>query len=154
MKRANSLRNKKDLGMVKKERQVIRELLEGPTRRRSAPHPSSGGAAYEVGGVKIEKLLAANKELKAWQGKLVRATADLISAVKKSEEGSWKADLRLKEEDLRKWLGEQLSWMSKIQEGLDWKGGELAKRTMAKEKQGKAEVVQITGYRRNGENRM
>ena len=96
MKRANSLRYNEYLGMEKKERQVIRELIEGPTRRRSTPNPSSGGAAYEVGGVKIEKLLAANKELKAWQGKLVRATADFISAVKKSEEGSWKADLRLK----------------------------------------------------------
>ena len=134
MKRANALRYKEYLGMAKKERQVIRELIEGPTRRRSAPHPSSGGVAYEVGGVTIEKLLAANRELKAWQGKLVRATADLISAVKKSEEGSWKADSGLKEGALRKWLGEQLSRMSKIEEGLDRKGGELAKWAMVKEK--------------------
>ena len=92
MKRANVLRYKESLGMAKKERQVTRELIEGPTRRRSAPHLSSGGVAYEVGGVTIEKLLAANRELKVWQGKLVRATADLISAIKKAEEGSWKAD--------------------------------------------------------------
>ena len=69
--------------MAKRERQVIRELREGLTRRRSAPNPASGGITYEVGGITIEKLSAANRELKAWQGKLVRATADLISAVNK-----------------------------------------------------------------------
>ena len=67
VKRANALRYKEYLGMAKKERQVIRKLIEGQPRRRSAPHHSSGGAAYKVGGVKIEKLLAANRELKAWQ---------------------------------------------------------------------------------------
>ena len=51
----------------------------------------------------------------------------------------------LKEEALRKWLGEQLSRMSKIEEGLDRKGGELVKQAMVKEKQGSAEGVQKYG---------
>ena len=41
VKRANVLRYKEALGMAKKERQVTRELIEDPTRRRSAPYPSS-----------------------------------------------------------------------------------------------------------------
>ena len=98
VKRANVLRYKEDLGMAKKERQVTRELIEDPTRRRSVPYALSGGVAYEVGGVTIEKLIAANKELKVWQGKLVRATADLINVIKKAEEGLWKTDSGLKEE--------------------------------------------------------
>ena len=82
----------------------------------------------------MEKPLAANKELKDWQGMLNRATAALIGALKKAEDGSWKADSGLKEEALRKWLGEQLSRMSKIEVGPDRKGGELAKWAMVKEK--------------------
>ena len=64
VKRANSLRYKEYLGMAKMERQVIRELMECPKRRRSAPPHSSGGVSYKVEGITIEKQLAANKELK------------------------------------------------------------------------------------------
>ena len=91
VKLANSLRYKEYLGMVKMERQIIRKLIEGPTQRRSAPLHSSGGVSYEVGGVTIENLLAANRELRDRQGKLVRAMAALIGSVKEAEEGSWEA---------------------------------------------------------------
>ena len=51
----------------------------------------------------------------------------------------------MKEEALRKWLGEQLSKASKIEEGLDRKGGELAKRIKIKENPKSAEGVQKYG---------
>ena len=38
-----------------------------------------------------ESLLAATRELRDQQGKLVRATAELIGAVKEAEEGPWEA---------------------------------------------------------------
>ena len=49
-----------------------------------------------------ENLLAATRELRDRQGKLVRATAALIGAVEEAEEGSWEAGSGLKEEALRK----------------------------------------------------
>ena len=106
VKRANVLRYKEALGMAMKERKVTRELLEDPTGKRSTPYLSSRGVAEGIGGVTIEKLIAANKEMKVWQRKLVRARADLINILKKAKEGVWKAGLGLKEEALRRWLGE------------------------------------------------
>ena len=128
--------------MVKMERQVKRKIIEGPTLRMPALPPSSGGASYEVRGVTAENLLATTRELRDRQGKLVRATAALIGAVKEAEEGSWEAGSGLKEEALRKWLGEQVSRMDKLEESLDQKGGELAKRAPVREKQGSAEEGQ------------
>ena len=87
--------------------------------------------------------------MKAWQGKLVRSKADLISVVKKSEKGSWKEGPGLKEEALKKWRGEQLSRMSKTEEGLDPKGlpsGSWQKRNKEVQKGYKR-----TGYKRNGD---
>ena len=51
----------------------------------------------------------------------------------------------LKEEALRKWLGEQLSRIGKLEDGLDRKGGKLAKWASAREKQGSAEEAQKYG---------
>ena len=83
--------------------------------------------------------------MKVWQSKLVRATADVINIVKKAEEGAWKAGLGLKEEALRRWLEEQLSKTSKIEEGLDRKGREFAKRIKIKENRRSAEGLQKYG---------
>ena len=55
VRRANILRYKEALGMVKKERQVTRELLEDPKGKRSTPYLLSRGVAEGVGGVTIEK---------------------------------------------------------------------------------------------------
>ena len=127
MRRANGLRYKEYLGMAKMERRIIRELMEDPTRRRAAPPPSPEEVSYEVRGITIEKLLAASRELKEWQGKLVRAKAALIGAAKEAEKGAWEAGSELKEEALRKWLCKKLSRVDKLEEGLDRKGREMAK---------------------------
>ena len=71
--------------------------------------PFIRGAYYEAGEVTAENFLAATRERRDRQGKLVRATAALIGAVKEAEEGPWEAGLGLKKEALRKWLGEQVS---------------------------------------------
>ena len=142
---ANSLRYKKYLGMMKMERHIKRKIIEGPTLRMPAPHPSAGGTSYKVGGVTAESLLVATKELRDWQGKLVRATAALIEAVKEAEDGPWEVGAGLKEEALRTWLGEQVARMDKLEESLDQKGGRMAKGAQAREKQGSAEEGQRYG---------
>ena len=109
-----------------------------------APHPSAGGISHEVGGVTAESLLVATKEFREWQGKLVRATAELIEAVKEAEDGPWEVGTGLKEEALRTWLREQIARVDKLEESLDQKGGRMAKGAPAREKQGSVEEGQ--GY--------
>ena len=58
--------------------------------------PISGGNLNEAEGVTAESLLVATKELRDWQGKLVRATAALIEAVKEAEDGPWEVGSGLK----------------------------------------------------------
>ena len=43
VQRANHLRYKEYLGMMKMERHVKRKISKGPTLRMPAPHPSAGG---------------------------------------------------------------------------------------------------------------
>ena len=43
VQRANNLRYKEYLGMMKMERHVKRKISKGPTLRMPAPHPSAGG---------------------------------------------------------------------------------------------------------------
>ena len=125
VKRANALRYMEYLGMVKMERKMTRKILKSPTPRMSEPSPSSGGASYKVWEVTVKDLLAATGELRERQGKLFRATAAIIWAVKEAEDGPWEAGPGLKEEVLR-WLGEQVSWMDELEKSLDQKGWELA----------------------------
>ena len=82
MQTANTLRYKEYLWMMKMERHVGRKIIEGPTLWMPVPHSSTGGTSYEVEGVTAESLLIATKEIRDWQGKLVRATAAIIEAVK------------------------------------------------------------------------
>ena len=51
----------------------------------------------------------------------------------------------MKEEALRRWLGEQVSRMDKLEESLDQKGGELARGAPVRKKQGSAEEGQRYG---------
>ena len=62
VQRANNLRYKEYLGMMKMERHVKRKIIEGQTLRMPAPPPSAGGTSYEVGGVTAESLLGATKD--------------------------------------------------------------------------------------------
>ena len=103
--------------MMKMERHVKRKIIEGHTLRMPAPPPSAGGTSYEVGGVMAESLLGATKELREWQGKLVRATVALIESVKEAKDGPWEVGTGLKEEALRTWLGEQIARVDKLEEG-------------------------------------
>ena len=99
--RANALRYTEYLGMLNMERQITRNVLEGPELRRSALPQSSGGATQEVREVTSEDLLATatkeTEELRDRQGKLVRTTVQLIGAVKEAEEGPWEAGAGLTE---------------------------------------------------------
>ena len=70
---------------------------------------------------------------------MVRATAALIGAVKEAEEGSWEAGSGLKEEALRRWLGEQVSRMDELKESLDQKRRDLTMQALVREKKGSAE---------------
>ena len=89
--------------------------------------------------VTAENLLAATGELRDRQSKLFRATVALIVVVKEAGEGPWEPGSGLTEENLRRWLEEQVSRMEELKESLDQKRRKLAMQAPVGEKKGSAE---------------
>ena len=121
------------LGMMKMERHVRRKIIEGPTLRMPASHPSTGGTSYEVEGTPTESLLITTKD-KRLAGLASQGHGCAHCSCKESRRRAMVGRGGAKGRSPKDMARRASSPDEKLKESLDQKGGRMAKGAPAREK--------------------